>query len=64
MSVYGGKCLQQRWPVKEGDDMGTHTYECTKYNSPLYLVWLLGNLFLTLFPKAHPDKQYHAQNQN
>ena len=36
--------------------MGAHTFECAKSNMTLDLVWLLGKLFLTFFPKAQPQQ--------
>ena len=38
----------------DGEDMGRHISTCTKSKIPLDLVWILGNLFLTFFPKAQP----------
>ena len=53
-----GEIVNEQYRVKvslrEGDDMGPHTYECAKSNIHLDLVWMLGNLFLTFFPKAQP----------
>ena len=40
--------------MREGEDMVLHTYECIESKIPLDIVWMLGKLFLTFFPKAQP----------
>jgi hypothetical protein len=41
-------------PVKDAEDVGSHTSECIKSNTPFDLLSLLGNVVLAYFTKVHP----------